>query len=82
MLSPCPASDFYKILPCILPFGPACGSSNFVPDKFVFSEKYPKEPSPDALAPKLFGSARFVRCGLRAARIRIPSSAGLKITSL
>ena len=26
---------FYKILPCILPFGPAYGCSNFVPDKFV-----------------------------------------------
>ena len=26
---------FYKIHPCILPSGPACGCSNFVPDKFV-----------------------------------------------
>ena len=31
---------FYKIRPCILPFGPACGRSKFVPDNFV--SKVPK----------------------------------------
>jgi integrase len=32
---PTPCAIPYKMRPCILPFGPSYGCSNFVPDKFV-----------------------------------------------